>query len=363
MSDRKSSYISELDFWKFVAMIAILLVHSRVFFGKDVVLKYGYLGVEFFFLITGYLLAASVYRDQRPFSSEMIGSELWAFIRHKIGGFLPYFLVGWTLSLSLKAIQTGGALFHGSNLRESVFDLLLLRESGLPYYDIAGPHWYLSSMMIALFLIYPVFRWRKNLFSLVVAPAVGLILLGSIFMSFKSVTCGVSYPNGFLTLGTTRAIAEISLGVAAYQLSKYVSKLDFGAKTGWIFTGVNMFALIGGFGTIIEMHKKSDQPFVILMFFIFVVVATSRKATMSGWYNEKLCRYLGKLSLSVFLTHWAIRRLMSIVWKGCGWQFGDSSHPETMAVTLAVYFALSYGLGALTVYAVDRLWIKRNTNP
>lgn len=363
MSDRKSSYISELDFWKFVAMIAILLVHSHTFFGKGVVLKYGFLGVELFFLITGYLFAASVYRDQRPFSSETIGSELWAFIRHKIGGFLPYFLVGWTLGLSLKSVQTGGDLFHATNLRGCVFDLFLLRESGLPYYDIAGSHWYLSSMMIALFLIYPVFRWRKNLFSLIVAPAVGLILLGSIFMSFKSVTRGVACPNGFLTLGTTRAIAEISLGVAAYQLSKYVSHLDFGAKTGWIFTGVNMFALIGAFGTIIEMHETSNQLFVLLMFFIFVVVATSRKATMSCWYNERLCRYLGKLTLSVFLTHTVIRRLMSIVWKGCGWQFGDSRHPATMAVTLAVYLALSYGLGALTVYAVDRLWIKRNTNP
>lgn len=233
MSDRRSNYIPELDFWKFVAMIAIVLVHSNTFFGKGVVLKYGFLGVEFFFLITGYLLAATVYRDQRPFSSETIGSELWAFIRHKVGGFLPYLLVGWILSLSFKAVQTNGTLFQVSNLRGCFFDLLLLKEAGLPYYDVVGVNWYLSSMIIAIFLIYPVFRWRKNLFSLVVAPAVGLILLGSLFMDYKSLAHGVApLPNGFITRGTTRAIAEILLGVAAYQLSKYVSKLDLDTKWG-----------------------------------------------------------------------------------------------------------------------------------
>ena len=77
---------SEFDFWKFVASIFILLIHSFVVFGEKLLCHRGWISVELFLIITGYLFAQSINKVSRPFSSETIGGETWAFLVKKFKG-------------------------------------------------------------------------------------------------------------------------------------------------------------------------------------------------------------------------------------------------------------------------------------
>lgn len=89
----------ELDFWKFIAAIFVVLVHSySLFDGEFLVASQGRLAVEFFFLVTGFLFAHSIIRDERSFSFETIGSETWHFLWRKTRSFLPFYVIGFALA-------------------------------------------------------------------------------------------------------------------------------------------------------------------------------------------------------------------------------------------------------------------------
>nr|HPK17136.1 acyltransferase family protein [Clostridia bacterium] len=110
-------YNPEIDVWKFVFSIVIFLFHSYKlkFTGGDALLGKGYLAVEFFYLVSGYFMAASVKRleDKSGAKPAALGSETVKFIERKISRiYLPYinafviafFVIQYTLSSGARQI-------------------------------------------------------------------------------------------------------------------------------------------------------------------------------------------------------------------------------------------------------------------
>lgn len=155
---------SELDFWKFIAAMTIVCFHSKWLFGRFLVVPSGYLAVEFFFYVSGSFFAQSIFKDTRPFSVRRIFREDLSFIGRKIRVFLKCYVLGFFLSLFFQTLYQHGIPFRGKNILGVLFDFCGFRSLGLPFYDVFPVGWYLSSMLIALFLLYPVFRWRRQLF-------------------------------------------------------------------------------------------------------------------------------------------------------------------------------------------------------
>lgn len=51
----------EIDFWKFVFSIVIVFLHSfNLFDGKNLYMVGGSIGVDFFFIVTGFLMMKSL---------------------------------------------------------------------------------------------------------------------------------------------------------------------------------------------------------------------------------------------------------------------------------------------------------------
>ena len=73
----------EIDFWKFVFSICIVIYHAWQFqyTGDPVIFGYGNLLVEFFFVVSGYLMIAKIYNKKK---SQNIGKDTWNFIVSKL---------------------------------------------------------------------------------------------------------------------------------------------------------------------------------------------------------------------------------------------------------------------------------------
>lgn len=150
---------SEFDFWKFVASIFILLVHSKHVFGTSTVCREGYVAVEFFFVVSGFFLARSVFSDTRPFRLDEIADETTTYLFRKIKAvFVPY-CVGFAGCFSLLCIN---GIKRGTIGRGLVFDFLMLSEVGLSDGSIVAPGWYLSVLFTVVFLLYPFLRWNRR---------------------------------------------------------------------------------------------------------------------------------------------------------------------------------------------------------
>lgn len=53
----------EVELMRFLAAMMVLNVHTRCYAGCDSLVPGGYLGVEFFFLLSGYLMASQVHKQ------------------------------------------------------------------------------------------------------------------------------------------------------------------------------------------------------------------------------------------------------------------------------------------------------------
>ena len=96
----------EVDFLRFVFAVIIMLHHSRYVLGDENCLFLGgSLAVEFFFIVSGYLMMASILRAERRQSTGVtraaLGTETYHFLLRKIRAFLPEYLIAWFIGFFL----------------------------------------------------------------------------------------------------------------------------------------------------------------------------------------------------------------------------------------------------------------------
>lgn len=345
----------ELDFWKFIAAIFVVLVHSySLFDGEFLVASQGRLAVEFFFLVTGFLFAHSIIRDKRSFSLETIGSETWHFLWRKMRSFLPFYVIGFAFAwCGLLLLRRGGCGSYFAIINVP-FDFLLLRETGFPIWDVFGVDWYLSTMLITLFLLYPVFRCRKMFFSYWIAPFLAMFCYGILFMHGGHLNYGWRC-NDFVIIkpNLIRAIAGICLGVTAYRVSTFLRNNWTSRSMSVILSVVSACAMFFACGLMLVLHADQMQHVVLSLFFVFVCISGSGVARSTTVYSRfpKVCSYLGTLSLSLFLMHSSARWFVLYAAKHCDFLGGLLARRDMQSVLLSVsiYVGVSLLLAILAI--------------
>ena len=96
-----------VDFWKFLYAAVIMCFHSLYFAGSEKYYFYdGANMVEYFFLVSGFLMAASVLKSDP--ANTPVWKNTWQFLFHKIRSLCPEYYVAWAISFIMK--QTAGGL-------------------------------------------------------------------------------------------------------------------------------------------------------------------------------------------------------------------------------------------------------------
>ena len=85
-----------IDFWKFIFSLWIVLNHITVYKGYLSMAIGGSVCVEFFFLVSGYLMANSMERTRA--TDIELGKRTASFLFKKIKHIYPYFLFTWIFS-------------------------------------------------------------------------------------------------------------------------------------------------------------------------------------------------------------------------------------------------------------------------
>ncbi len=143
--------------------LIVCLHHAASLSDKPLMLKHGYLCVEFFFMLSGYLLHRSFRREERHSTLHYVGKRLRRLY--------PEYAFA-----AIIAILLYGVLRREFDLTQAVQELLMLQNTGL--FRMGGynyPCWYIAVMMVSGILIYGMLTVSRQTYVKVLAP---LVILG-----------------------------------------------------------------------------------------------------------------------------------------------------------------------------------------
>ena len=342
-----------IDFWRFVFAAVLVVFHTHVLNINDLYkadsfpLHKGSLAVEFFLLTSGFLLAMSMNKPGRNISFSW--GSTWRFIKGKIMAFYPAFVICWVLAF----ILTSAVFFtdvHDLIVRffRSVFELTLLRNAGYDVARVLPQAWYLSAMILVMFLLYPLYALNKKRFEYYIAPMIALLILGYLFFTTESLL-NPSKEMFFTYKGNLRALAEICLGVVCYNFYRKLKEVEFTRFGAVVMAGIELFGYIFAI-LYMQYYKKFPNhiQFTVLFFLaVSITVSFSEKSVISPLFDNKFCNLLGRYSLYPFLMYSMFAETLPVIFPNM-----------RMKYLIIVYIVLTFGASAI-VMALHRTVSKK----
>lgn len=160
----------EIDVLRFVFASIIMVYHFNQVVKRGLCVS-GFIGVEFFFLVSGYFLAKAAMETE--YNHHTLAGKTIRYTLHKANGFLYYYFIVMFLNL----IETI-VLSNGYTIRNAVDSIvrslphMTLTTTAIGYQSplYTMGMWYLSAMIVSVFILYPVIvRW-KNIALMLIFP-------------------------------------------------------------------------------------------------------------------------------------------------------------------------------------------------
>lgn len=262
----------------------------------------GSLAVEFFFLVSGYLMARHCFKLQNA-KCERLGEETVLFLLAKIRSFFLLMCLAEMMSLMLTLItgEMDGKIAVFMNVIGAINECMLLNMTGLKYCALNAT-WYLSVMILSMAMLYPLCRRYYDIFTHIIAPVFGRMMIGILFLAFGTQTGPAEIVLGSINRGLLRGLAEISMGAASFEIARWFSKIQL-TSVGSVFIGA--FELLLYIGAILMMTLATIQfdAFIFYVLFVAVTLSFCKKGKYDSMFDNAFCYRLGKFSLPLYLGH------------------------------------------------------------
>lgn len=301
MAVTTSKRCGEIDLFRFVFCVIIMLRHGDGLYGESLVFPGGAFGVEFFFLVSGFLMMASIERKKlQPIIS--LGDETLVFIKGKLCTLYPEVFISLFIAFVVQCIAKQYTITQIIKLAcDSLFEVMLLSHSGIGGARLYGPIWYLSTMILAMMFLYPLIRKYQDTMVKIVLPLLAFFILGFLVKNYNhfrtpSKWLFVAY-KGFL-----RGVAELCLGALLYWATRYLRNMNFTTMGKTLLTAIKWFCWLSVIAYTVKTIIKYD-PFFVVVLSVAIVIAFSQQGLDVGIYENRVIYFLGKYSLPLYLNH------------------------------------------------------------
>lgn len=302
----------KIELLRFIFCIIVILYHINLdlwngdmMMGKHLsFFSHGRTCVEFFFLLSGFLMAKSVHSKPKP-DSVSVGADTVGYLYTKIKGvWIPYIILSVAMIIYIPFGYTDPAV----HMIDRLPSLLFLQRTGIGDEGFISVAWYLSSLFFAIAVIYPFLRKFYDSVSLVAAPLISAIGIGALIHEtghFPQRAFG-----NFIHLCNIRAIAVVLLGVFVYRVSLYIkeAKLSKGKRIALIITE-NLCWIISLY-YMISTYSQGYEGHVTYLLAAAIAISFARENNCK-LYNNRFIAYLGRISLSVYLSQSLVRTVIN----------------------------------------------------
>jgi len=307
----------KIEFLRFFFCIAVLLFHAQKYIVGSVSFKdgihlsmfpHGAMGVEFFFLLSGFLMAKSVYKIKSAtalngyeYNEKTLSQNSLTFLKRKYLSVFPQHCVAFVFAFIALALKDNFTLKQGIlKLVDSIPNFFLVQMTGVNFSNPNHLEWYISCMLIAMAIIYPLCSKFYYSFTRYVAPFLALMTLGYMIYTTKSLT-GVSVWMGLSYKSMFRAIAEVALGTTAFEFSRYLSSKQYNSSRRLLFTAFEIFCFVATAVYLVTTMPLKYEIYMVVLLFMLVSIAFSGVSYGNGIFDNKFVYFLGSLSLPIYL--------------------------------------------------------------
>lgn len=352
----------KIEIMRFVFSVIIILFHCHRSIGfhhlvigqsRIPVLNRGYFGVEFFFVISGLLMAKSIHKKRKNQKLGLtkkveLGRQTIRYILKRYITIFSYHIMPFVALIVLKIITRdiyeGGAKNVLQYFFNSIPEFFFLQKFGFTYTNVDVIEWYISAMLIAMMILYPIIMKYYYMYTRVVGPLLSLYILGLLqynYGTFADQDRWVMFGYG----SVFRAIAEISLGACAFELSRYLSHRYLTRKDKYVLTAIEVL----GFGVALfysmSSYTSRYEIHVLIFLTLSVVLSFSGQTYGEAFWNQKWVYALGRISLPLYLCQLVGINVV------CGF-LGD--FPKVAQTVLAL--AITLGMALLSIPVGDRIY-------
>lgn len=310
-TDSKKHFLI-LDALRGVAALVVVVFHVfEIYSGGDHVkqfINHGYLAVDFFFMLSGYVMAHA-YDDRWDTMS------LLDFFKRRIIRLHPMIIIGMTIGLL--CFFFGESPVFPKIADTTIWQALLIFIIGCtlipvpPSMDIRG--WSemhpLNGPAWSLF-----FEYIANILHALILRRLSKIALGILVFiaGVALIHLAVTSPNGDiiggwaiepeqLKIGFTRLLFPYMAGMLLRRAIKLANPKNTFLLASLLLVAVLSFPRVGGYDQV-WMNGIYDSLTVILVFPIIIYLGAIGEA--KGALSEKICTFLGDLSYPIYIIHY-----------------------------------------------------------
>lgn len=339
-----------IDICRFVFAVIIVFHHSRYLLGdENCMFLGGSLGVEFYFLVSGYLLMSSVMEKKHKGGADSLSQETFSFLKHKIKSLYPEVAVAWGAAFAFTCVACQyGVKDVLKRFLNCCLELFLLFSFGLPDKTVNGVTWYLSSILIAMAILYPLLRKYPTAMKYLVMPLSALYLLGWMCLADGHPRDPTKW-IGWTYKGNLRAMAELELGVLCFFAAKKIRRIPFNRGAKILLTVVECGCyIINVLYMFYETPSRRDIFFIALLC-LGICLSFSGQTLLSDIPESTVVFWLGKFSFPLYLSNYFYAMSLNEIL------------PETFTDTqrMAVYIPCSF-VTALVVGGISDL-LRKNS--
>lgn len=340
-----------IDLLRFLFSIIIVIHHSRYLLGDDECMFLGgSLAVEFFFLVSGYLMMASIEKKNRQKQIKSLPKEAFEYFKHKLCTWYPEVLVAWMIAAAFTYISCSYDIKEmAEHFLNSSPEAFLLRSFGLSASNVNGATWYLSSMLISMLILYPLLRRYPTAMKYLVMPLSALAVLGWL--------CTVdNHPRdptkwiGITLKGNYRALAELELGALCFFSAQKIRKVPFNRLARVLLSIVEIGCYVGNIVYMFFETPSRTDIFFIALFCLGICLSFSEQTLLRNLPECPAILWLGKFSFPLYLSH------------QCYALFLNNLLPESFTNNqrMAVYLVCAFST-ALVVWGISTLLRKHSS--
>lgn len=305
--------IHELDALRGIAALGVVVWHYGAHFGampfKLALFPFynaGFLFVDFFFVLSGYVIARAFWREPRQ---SRLGSNILARVARMYPLHLLTLLIVAILLACLPATARDPDFVQPTNdARHFLLNLLLLNQSGLQEgWSFNTPAWSISAEFIVnvafLGFIYLGARGRMLLMVLAAATAVGLLI------SSPRPYIDGQFAFGWLDVNLFRCSLGFASGIAVYWL---VHRLDLArvlVRQSLLCTVLGAASLAALLGVMVVSGRHPPVAHYLMSIAVAsgCVLFVPFAPVLRSLLRHRPLVYLGDISYSTYLVHYPLQ--------------------------------------------------------
>lgn len=279
-----------------LAALYVASFHHLNNLGVPVYLRGGYLAVDFFFLLSGFIL---MHAYSKAFSKKPSRKNYSSFLVLRLGRIYPAHLLGMLLVFTVSVFLQGNPL--RLSLSSFFANLFLVQAWGF-FNNLTWnkPAWSLSAEW-ACYLLFPFLCWMlKNLTAVkkIILYGLCIIALQAVVFLHPTHSLNVTYDS----LSLLRAMSEFLQGMLLYYFF-HSGHRRIPADMAMILSAMVLLFII------LPYHTHL-QPLIVLPMALIILTAAQNSGISGFILNSRPFVFLGNISLSIYILHLPVHLLL-----------------------------------------------------